>query len=150
MGRKERQDPDVLAVLKRGSRKQEAGGCLQELVVTDTFRNLIAWQKARILARDIYTNTKRFPKDEQFGLVVQMRRAAVSIASNIAEGKGRGTKRDFRHFLMQARGSLYELETQIELANDMAYFADGDMPRLLKACDELGRILNGLINSTES
>ena len=83
-------------------------------------------------------------------MVAQLRRAAVSIASNIAEGKGRGTQRDFRHFLMQARGSLYELETQIEPGNDMAYFADGDVPRLLKACDELGRVLNGLINSTQS
>jgi len=118
--------------------------------VTETFRNLIAWQKARILARDIYMSTRRFPRDEQFGLVAQLRRAAVSIASNIAEGKGRGTQRDFRHFLMQARGSLYELETQIELPNDMTYFADGDSQRLLKACDEVGRVLNGLINSTQS
>jgi len=118
--------------------------------MTETFRNLVAWQKARILARDIYGSTKTFPKDEQFGLVAQLRRAAVSIASNIAEGKGRGTQRDFRHFLMQARGSLYELETQIELSKDMEYLSDGDVPRLLKACDELGRILNGLINSTEN
>ncbi len=127
-----------------GSGRQVAG------LITETFRNLIAWQKARILARDIYTSTKSFPRDEQFGLVVQLRRAAVSIASNIAEGKGRGTQRDFRHFLMQARGFPYELETQVELANDMAYFVDGDVPRLLKACDELGRILNGLINSTKA
>ena len=118
--------------------------------MTETFRNLIAWQKARLLARDVYMTTKGFPREEQFGLVAQLRRAAVSIASNIAEGKGRGTQRDFRHFLMQARGSLYELETQIELGNDMAYFANGDAPRLLKACNELGRVLNGLINSTQS
>ena len=116
--------------------------------MTETFRNLIAWQKARLLARDIYGATKGFPKEEQFGLVLQLRRAAVSIASNIAEGKGRGTKRDFCHFLMQARGSLYELETQIELANDLEYFDDGEVPPLLEACDELGRVLNGLINST--
>jgi len=118
--------------------------------VTETFRNLIAWQKARILARDIYRATKGFPKEEQFGLVSQLRRAAVSIVSNIAEGKGRGTKRDFCHFLMQARGSLYELETQIELANDLEYFVDVEVPQILKACDELGRVLNGLINSTQN
>ena len=82
--------------------------------------------------------------------MAQLRRAAVSIVSNIAEGKGRGTKRDFCHFLMQARGSLYELETQIELANDLKYFPDGEVPPLLKACDELGRVLNGLINSIRS
>jgi four helix bundle protein len=98
-------------------------------LVTETFRDLIAWQKPRILARNIYMATKGLPKEEQFGLVSQLRRAAVSIASNIAEGKGRGTKRDFCHFLMQARGSLYELETQIELANDLEYFEDGDVPR---------------------
>ena len=93
--------------------------------------------------------TRNFPRDEQFGLVAQLRRAAVSIPSNI-EGKGRGTKRDFCRFLLQARGSLYELETQIELANDMEYLAAGETPRLLKACDELGRVLNGLINSTQN
>ncbi len=117
--------------------------------MTETFRNLIAWQKARLLARDIYRATKGFPKEEQFGLVSQLRRAAVSIVSNIAEGKGRGTKRDFCHFLMQSRGSLYELETQIELANDLEYLEDVEVPQLLKACDELGRVLNGLINSTQ-
>ena len=118
--------------------------------MTETFRDLIAWQKARALARGIYNVTKGCPKEEQFGLVAQLRRAAVSIASNIAEGKGRGTKRDFCHFLMQARGSLYELETQVVLANDLEYFEDGEVQQLLDACDELGRVLNGLINSTRS
>ena len=94
--------------------------------------------------------TKRFPREEQFGLVAQLRRAAVSIVSNIAEEKGRGTKRDFCHFLMQARGSLYQLEPQIELANDLEYFEGVEVPPLLKACDELGRVLNGLINSTQN
>jgi len=118
--------------------------------VTETFRNLIAWQKARLLAGGIYRATTGFPKEEQFGLVSQLRRAAVSIASNIAEGKVRGTKRDFCHFLMQARGSLYELETQIVLANDLEYFEDGEAPQRLNACDELGRVLNGLISSTRT
>jgi four helix bundle protein len=116
--------------------------------MTETLRNLVAWQEARILAGDIYQATKVFPREEQFGLVSQLRRSSVSIPSNIAEGKGRGTRRDFRHFLMQARGSLYELETQIEIANDLRYFEkDGAVRELLEKCDELGRILNGLINS---
>jgi len=87
--------------------------------MTQTFRDLIAWQQAKALARQVYEVTRLFPDEERFGLVIQLRRAAVSIPSNIAEGRGRGTKKDFAHFLMQARGSLYEVETQIELANEL-------------------------------
>jgi four helix bundle protein len=115
--------------------------------MTQTFRDLIAWQQAKALARDVYEITRLFPKEERFGLVMQLRRAAVSIPSNIAEGRGRGTKKDFAHFLMQARGSLYEVETQIELANELHFVTAADTARLLKACDELSRVLNGLINS---
>jgi four helix bundle protein len=120
---------------------------LQELLLTQTFRDLIAWQKARALAREVYSTTRNFPEDERFGMVAQLRRAAVSIPSNIAEGRGRGTRKDFRHFLVQARGSLYETETQIDLASDFHYISSADAERLLGACDELSRILNGLINS---
>lgn len=115
----------------------------------ETFRNLIAWQRARALAKRVYVVSGSFPKEEAYGLTIQMRRAAVSIASNIAEGKGRGTKKDFGHFLMQARGSLYELETQIEIAADLNYLNEAQTTELLKECDETGRILNGLINSTK-
>ena len=115
--------------------------------MTQTFRDLIAWQRAKALARQVYEITRKFPNEEKFGLVVQLRRAAVSIPSNIAEGRGRGTKKDFAHFLMQARGSLYELETQIELANELQYISQSDAVRLLEACNELSRVLNGLINS---
>src|SRR6266478_3167852 len=76
------------------------------------YRNLIAWQKAKRLALDVYRCTRRFPKDETYGLSSQMRRAAVSVPSNIAEGKGRHSHKDLVHFLYQARGSLLELETQ--------------------------------------
>ena len=117
--------------------------------MTETFRNLIAWVKAKALAKNVYVASNDFPKEEAYGLTIQMRRAAVSIPSNIAEGKGRGTKRDFCHFLMQARGSLYELETQIELALDLNYLSRAKASDLLKDCDEVGRILNGLINSTK-
>lgn len=115
--------------------------------MTQTFRDLMAWQKAKALARQVYEITRLFPDEERFGLVIQLRRAAVSIPSNIAEGRGRGTKKDFAHFLMQARGSLYEVETQIELANELHYIGAADTTRLLEACDELSRVLNGLINS---
>jgi four helix bundle protein len=79
------------------------------------YRNLIAWQKAKRLALDVYRCTRRFPKDETYGLSSQMRRAAVSVPSNIAEGKGRHSHKDLVHFLYQARGSLLELETQISI-----------------------------------
>ncbi len=115
--------------------------------MTQTFRDLIAWQQGKALARGVYEITRLFPDEERFGLVIQLRRAVVSIPSNIAEGRGRGTKKDFAHFLMQARGSLYEVETQIELANELHYINDLNAARLLKACDELSRVLNGLINS---
>jgi four helix bundle protein len=115
--------------------------------MTQTFRDLIAWQQGKALAREVYEITRLFPDEERFGLVTQLRRAAVSIPSNIAEGRGRGTKKDFAHFLMQARGSLYEVETQLELANELHYINVADAARLLKACDELSRVLNGLINS---
>lgn len=115
--------------------------------VTQTFRNLIAWQKAKVLAKEIYVVTRSFPKEETYGLTIQMRRAAVSIPSNIAEGKGRGTQKDFCHFLTQARGSLFELETQTELASDLNYLDVATTKSLLAQCDELSRILHGLIKS---
>jgi four helix bundle protein len=82
---------------------------------------LIAWQKAKSLALDVYRSTQQFPKHEIYGLSSQMRRAAVSIPSNIAEGKGRRSHADLAHFLYQARGSLLELETQISIASDFDY-----------------------------
>jgi len=115
--------------------------------MTQTFRDLIAWQLAKGLARLVYEATRAFPNEERFGLAMQLRRAAVSVPSNIAEGRGRGTKKDFAHFLMQARGSLYEVETQIELASDLHYLNNSEAARLLEACNELSRVLNGLINS---
>jgi len=117
--------------------------------MADTFRNLIAWQKGKQLVRDVYLLTKNFPKEELFGLTSQLRRAAVSIPSNIAEGKGRGTPKDFCHFLVQARGSLFEVETQLELSRDLGFISEDDLAKTQEGCDELGRILHGLINSTK-
>jgi four helix bundle protein len=115
--------------------------------MADTFRNLIAWQKAKQLVKEIYVLTKRFPKEEMFGLTSQLRRAAVSIPSNIAEGKGRGTSKDFCHFLVQARGSLFEAETQLELSRDLGFISDVELAKVQGSCDELGKVLHGLINS---
>ena len=118
--------------------------------MTETFRNLIVWQEAKALALHVYNQSSTFPREEQFGLTSQVRRASVSVVANIAEGKGRGTKRDFCHFLLQARGSLYEVETHLEIARDLGLLAEPGAASLLAECDEVARILNGLINSTRT
>lgn len=115
-------------------------------IMADHYRNLIAWQKAKTLALNVYRCTRRFPKDEIYGLTSQMRRAAVSVPSNIAEGKGRYSHKDFVHFLYQARGSLLELETQLSIAHDLEYIEQPAFESLESETEELGRILNGLIN----
>ncbi len=90
---------------------------------------------------------KKFPSDERFGMSAQIRNAALSVPCNIAEGRGRGTRRGFRHFLVQARGSLYELETIIDIAGRLGYLSHGESASL--AADAVGviRPLNGLIKS---
>ena len=114
--------------------------------MSDNYRNLIAWQKAKTLALDVYRCTRRFPKDEIYGLSSQMRRAAVSVPSNIAEGKGRYSQKEFVQFLYHARGSLLELETQLSIARDLEYIELPVFESLESGTEELGRILNGLIN----
>lgn len=110
-----------------------------------TFRDLIAWQKAILLSKAIYRLTNTFPETERFGLVVQMRRAAVSIASNIAEGNARQSLKDYIHLLVIARGSLAELETQLIIAREIDLTRDigptQDIPQ------EARRVLQGLIDS---
>jgi four helix bundle protein len=88
-----------------------------------------------------------FPKHELYGLTSQMRRAAVSISSNIAEGKGHNSDGDFGRFLFHARGSLLELQTQIVIAKGLEYFTDGQASKLTQTTDDLGRGLNGLIQT---
>jgi four helix bundle protein len=85
------------------------------------YRDLILWRKAMSLARAVYGATQNFPKSEMFGLQSQIRRAAVSVPANIAEGHGRLTDMQFRHFLGNARGSLCELQTELELAHDLGF-----------------------------
>lgn len=93
----------------------------------------------------IYEATKHFPKDELYGLVSQMRRAAVSIASNIAGGKGRASDKDFSVFLDHARGSLHEIQTQILIAENWHYLSVTEVRKLLGDVDDIGRMLNGLL-----
>jgi four helix bundle protein len=99
------------------------------------------------LALSIYATTSQFPKQELYGLVSQMRRAAVSVPSNIAEGKGRLTDRDRTHFYLQARGSLLELETQILIAQQLNYVSLSSAEPLLQLSSEIGRMLNGLVKA---
>ncbi len=99
------------------------------------------------LTRDVYEVTKTFPREELFGLTSQMRRAAISILSNIAEGHGRLTDRAFGVFLGHARGSLYELETQIELAENLKYTSESKTKELLENCRTLARGLNAFLNT---
>ncbi len=114
-----------------------------------SYRDLRVWQEAVDLAVVVYAATEDFPRREQFGLANQLRRAAVSISSNIAEGKGRGTDRDYCHFLYIARGSVLELQTQIEIALRLKFLAPEDGQRLAEKADALGRGLNSLIRSLE-
>ena len=115
--------------------------------MADHYRDLIAWRKATELALFIYRSTKIFPKDETYGLTSQMQRAAVSVASNIAEGKGCYSKREFVQFLYRARGSLTELETQLFIARELEYLDEITAKKIENLTIELGRILSGLITS---
>ena len=112
-----------------------------------SYRDLVAWQKAMTLVTNTYRATSKFPRDEQFGLTSQVRRCSVSIPSNIAEGQGRLSEKEFRYFLGQARGSLMELETQFQIAQNLGYLEQSEATVLLQSCAEVGRILNGLIGS---
>lgn len=112
-----------------------------------SYKDLVAWQKAMDLVTAVYRASAVFPRDEIFGLTSQIRRAAVSIPSNIAEGQGRLSENEFRHFLGQSRGSLMEVETQTQIAMNLGYFREEDATKLLQSCAEVGRILNGLISS---
>jgi four helix bundle protein len=112
-----------------------------------SYRDLVAWQKGMGLVGEIYRISQDFPKDEIFGLVSQMRRAAVSIPSNIAEGHQKLSRKEYLYFLGNARASLAEIETQILIARDLDYLGEIEMNRILNLSAELGRVLNGLINS---
>jgi four helix bundle protein len=115
--------------------------------MAQSYRDLVAWQKSIVLVTEIYKATKLFPREEIFGLVSQLRRAAVSIPSNIAEGHGRLSNADRKHFVSQARGSVLELETQILIAHNLGYLSLDESQRLDSLASEVGRIINGLLKS---
>ena len=112
-----------------------------------SYKDLIVWQRAMELVKAIYKLTENFPKSEIYGLTSQMRRAAVSIPSNIAEGKMRGTSKDYRHFLLNAYGSGAELETQIEIAKQLCFGRNVDFNESSELLEEVMKMLNALIKN---
>lgn len=115
--------------------------------MSQTYRDLVAWQKAMDLVTRIYRTTQQFPKEELYGLTSQLRRAAVSVPSNIAEGQARYSHSEFQHFLRNARGSLVEVETQVMISQNLGYIAAETAEELLRRTSEVGRILNALLAS---
>jgi four helix bundle protein len=107
-------------------------------------RDLLVWQRAMKLVKDIYTQTAEFPRHERYGLASQLRRAAVSVPSNLAEGASRNSTGEFRQFIGNSRGSLAEVETQLEIARDLGYVSGDSAERLLREVDEISRMLAGL------
>ena len=113
----------------------------------ESYRDLIVWQKSIQLVKGIYQLTRSFPKEELYGLVMQMRRSSVSIPSNIAEGYGRNSKTDYLRFLKIAVGSLYELQTQLEIATELGFTRKADMRDVLGLGIEIEKMLIALIRN---
>ncbi len=112
-----------------------------------TYRELLVWQKAKALAVHVYRSTEQFPRSETYGLTSQLRRAAVSVPSNIAEGQGRLTAGEFWHFLGQARGSLLEMDTQLDIALDLAYLNPNQQQTLDQDIYQVLGLLNRLLDA---
>jgi four helix bundle protein len=110
-----------------------------------SFRDLIVWQKSLLLVKEVYEFTSRYPATELYGLTNQMRRAAVSIPSNIAEGYGRKSTGEYKRFLQISVGSLYELQTQIEIGLLLTFLSDSGHEHLVAKTVELDRMLFALI-----
>jgi len=111
------------------------------------YRDLIVWQDSMDLVVSIYRITATFPKDERYSLVSQLRRAAVSVPSNIAEGHGRSRTGDYLRHLSVAVGSLSEVQTQVQIARRLEYIAEDDQSRLLDSSNAIAKMLGGLIRS---
>ncbi len=105
---------------------------------------LEAWSKAVELVTDVYRSTERFPKEERYGLTSQIRRAAISIPANIAEGAGRRSKKEFVHFLSNSQGSASELETELIIANRLGYLDETSFAQLVSQLERIGRLITGL------
>lgn len=133
-----------LLSIARNSCRLSVVGCQ---MAGQTYRGLVVWQKAMQLVTEIYKLTENFPRTETFGLRSQLRRATISVPSNIAEGQGRDSSKEFCHHLSIAYGSLTEAETQIQIASNLAYISEDDASELMLKCNEVGRLLNGLLRS---
>ncbi|NQU03345.1 MAG: four helix bundle protein [Syntrophaceae bacterium] len=110
-----------------------------------TYRDLVVWQKSMGLVTEVYEISKKFPKDELYGLISQIRRCAISLPSNIAEGYGRNSTNDYIHFLRIASGSLYELQTQMEISLNLQYIDRREFENLYELSREIERMLSSLI-----
>jgi four helix bundle protein len=117
------------------------------LTMANSYKDLRVWKQSVDLALEIYRYTQNFPKHELYGLTSQLRRAAVSVSSNIAEGKGRSSDKELILFLHHSRGSLLELETQVFIARELAYIEEPQAKHLLSQVENLAKALNALINS---
>ncbi len=115
----------------------------------NSYRNLIVWQKSVALVTDIYTLTKSFPQEEKFGIVSQLNRASVSIPSNIAEGWGRESSKNYLQFLRISRGSLMETETLLEISKNLNYINESEFKAISDNIEEVSKILQGLIKSIQ-
>jgi four helix bundle protein len=115
--------------------------------MTRGYKDLRVWHQAMTLAEQTYDATKDFPQDERFGLTSQMRRAAISVPSNIAEGRGRGTDAELIRFCGIAYGSLMELETQAELAHRLGFLPSESLSTVMNGCAKVARMLNALRSS---
>lgn len=118
-------------------------------VPSQSYQDLIGWQKSMVLVGGVYRCTQSFPKEEIYGLTSQLRRAAVSIPSNIAEGQGRLSRGEFKQFLGHAKGSAFEVETQLLIARDLGYLSEITTKTLVDQVKEVGRILGGLLSSLD-
>lgn len=115
-----------------------------------SYREIKAWQKSMDLVTEIYHSTESFPESEKFGLTNQIRRAAVSVPSNIAEGFGRNSLPDFIRFLNIARGSLFELQTQIEISHNLLFMTQDVFESLESKAIEIEKIINALVKSLKN
>lgn len=115
-----------------------------------SFEDLKVWQKARRLTKLIYSITKKFPKEETYGIISQLRRAAVSMVANIAEGFSRYHTAETMQFYRNARGSTSEVKALLYVSLDFGYIKKKDFDKLIEILDEVGKMLNGLIKSTKN
>lgn len=109
------------------------------------YKDLIVWQKSIDLVKEVYVLTSKLPTRENYVLADQMRRAAISIPSNIAEGSGRSTRSEYKRFIEIARGSLYELQTQLYIAHELKYFDSDEIDKANYLLSEIGKMLNTLV-----